>query len=64
MQNKTKDYKLPKKKMMSHEEDLPFNDEIRYILDAIWYLDLRDKEDEFIWISMKNRDMRTPPAGI
>ena len=49
---------------MCHEKDLPSNDKTGYILDRIRCFDLRDKEDKFILISMRKKDMRTLPAII
>lgn len=49
---------------MCSEKDLPVDDKIGYASYRVRYLDVRDKESKFAFISIMNRDIRTPLAGI
>ncbi|TEA41074.1 hypothetical protein DBR06_SOUSAS24210014, partial [Sousa chinensis] len=59
--------KLPnyeEKIKMFYKEHLHLDDEIRCILDASGYLDVRDKEDRWIRIFREKGDMTSLLAGI
>ncbi|XP_077885874.1 acireductone dioxygenase isoform X1 [Ictidomys tridecemlineatus] len=47
-----------------YQEHLHLDEEIRYILEGSGYFDVRDREDQWIRISMEKGDMITLPAGI